>query len=239
MPRSVVAVVLAVLTAIAGCMATPVGTARDAVHTLVAVTLTGVVVVLAIAAREALRHRAIALALARLAQPGRLVGHAVGLIPGLDAAVVAGLREPLIYCGSDLPNRLDHEELRAVILHERHHQLHGAPRRLILLGAVAAIIRHSLSGRVWLERERARIEIAADAYALSAGVSRAALASALAKLSAAPTPAGLPAFATAADLRIRSLVGESTGLELDRSPAVRAALLGALVVAACFAVNFR
>ena len=239
MRPSVGVVALMVLAAIAGCMAMPAAADRGAAQAALAVALGVTVMLVGVALREALRHRAIAAGLAHLAQPGQLAGHPVGLIFGLDGAVVAGLREPLIYCGHDLPDRLDGDELRAVILHERHHQLHGAPTRLVLLAAAAPFVGPWRRGRVWLECERARIEIAADAYAMSLGVSRPALASAIVKLSAAPLSAGLAGFATAADRRISALVGEATGLEDDRSAAVRAALVGLAVIGACFAPYFR
>jgi hypothetical protein len=238
MRLSIATVVVTVLVAIVGCMVTPAAAARDAVHGVLLAVIGLALVILAVALREAMHHRAIATTLAGFAQPAWIVGHAVGLVSGLDAAVVAGLQDPVIYCGSELPSRLDREELRAVILHERHHQLQGAPTRLVLLAAVAPFLRPWKRGCVWLERERARIEIAADAYAIAGGASRSALASALVKLSATQSSAGLASFATAADWRIRSLVGETTGLEGDRSGPARIALAGLLVAAICAAIYF-
>jgi len=69
--------------------------------------------------REAWRHQRLAAGIGRLARPATLHGRPIGLVPGLAGAVVAGLHRPRIFCAEDLPGRLDEDELRAVILHER------------------------------------------------------------------------------------------------------------------------
>lgn len=222
------------LAAIRGCMALPPSVAHDVGHVLIVVMTLGLVPSIAAMVYQAGRHERLAHGLARLAYRGTLAGEPVGIVPGLTAPLVAGLWTPRIFSGDDLEARLDEEELRAVMLHERHHQRDRATLRLVALSALAPILGRTVSSRAWLERERARIEIAADAYALAEGVSRPAMASALLKLSAGPGVTWAPGFATAADLRVRALLGEPTGLDFDgrRAWIVQTALL----IAACLVV---
>lgn len=157
---------------------------------------------------QGLVHRRLSKTLDALARPATLADHLVGLIPGLRNPVVAGIRRPRVYCSDDLAARLDSDEVRAVLLHERHHQLSFAPARLVILSGLAPIVGRVVYGHAWLDRQRALLEIAADEYALRSGASRAALARALLKLQVAtpaPTTAG---FATANELRLRVLLGD-------------------------------
>lgn len=222
------------LTAIAGCMLVPANAMRGTGHALLVVGGLLAVALLIAIGREAWRHERLAASIARLAIPATLGESSVGLVPGLGAAVVAGLRRPRIFCADDLPDRLDAEELRAVILHEHHHQLEGAPARLVLIGALAPVFGRLEAGRGWMERERARLEIGADAYALASGASRPALASALIKLSSSPGLSVAPGFASAADLRVRALLGEATGIEDDHSAGRIVAAV--VLVATCVAL---
>ena len=221
------------LTAIAGCMLVPASGMRGTGHALLLVGGLLAFALLVAIGREAWRHERLAASIARLAIPATLGERSVGLVPGLGAAVVAGLRQPRIFCADDLRDRIDAEELRAVILHEHHHQLEGAPARLVLIGALAPVLGRIDAGRAWMERERARLEIAADAYALASGASRSALASALVKLSASPGLSVAPGFVSAADLRVRALLGDATGIEGDGSAGhlVSAVILVATCVA--------
>jgi len=121
-------------------------------------------------------------------------------------AAVAGLHRPSIFCDPRLRQSLSPRELRAVLLHERCHQLRRDPLRLLLLASVEPVVRLAPRGREWLERSRAHLEIAADAYALSQGALRADLAGAILKLGA--TPAGTAAaFSSAVELRLQALTG--------------------------------
>lgn len=199
--------------AIAACMLAPASGMSGIGHPVLLIGLAAALVLLVAIGREAWRHQRLAASMARLAYPATIEGYAIGLVPGLGAALVAGLRRPRIFCADDLPRRLDAEELRAVILHERHHQIEGGPARLVLIGAVAPVLDRFESGRAWMDRERARIEIAADAYALDSGASRPALASALIKLAPSPAMGVAPGFASAADLRVRALLGEAAEVE--------------------------
>ena len=155
------------------------------------------------------RHRRLAGLLEGTASRGMLAGFEVGLVPGLGAPCVAGLVRPRIYCPADLAERLDAGELRAVLIHERHHQRTHAPARLILLAAIAPVGRVGMCGS-WLEGRRAAIEIAADVHALDAGAGRPELARALFKLGSASLAPGLPSYTSASELRLRHLVGETS-----------------------------
>lgn len=225
---------LGVLAALGGCMVAPRSFAHDIAHLLLIAMTVGVASLAAACLYEAYRHQRLVSGMDRLAHRGTLSGQRVEFVPGLSGPFVAGLWAPRIYCGDDLSMRLDKEEIRAVMLHEQHHQRDRAPLRLVTLSALTPILAQTQAGRAWTERELARIEIAADTHALAAGVTRPAIASALLKLSAGPALTWAPGFATAADLRVRALLGEPTGLDLDRRPT--RIVPAVLVVVACLVV---
>jgi beta-lactamase regulating signal transducer with metallopeptidase domain len=166
----------------------------------------GLVVLVAGIAWNAHRHHRISLRLRAAARHARLAEFEVQEVAGVESALVAGLRRPQIYCSPQLSDRLEPDELRAVLLHERFHQRDRAPAKLVVLEAVAPALRASRSGRVWLAQLMAGLEIAADRHALEEGSSRGALARALLKL--APMHAGGVGigFASAIDLRLRALL---------------------------------
>jgi beta-lactamase regulating signal transducer with metallopeptidase domain len=193
-----------------GCIFGPQPAAKSLALTLSALGLVLASALLLAILREAYRHHRLSRALPQADRAASLLGEPVRLVPGLVAPVVAGFRRPSLYCPANLSRRLDEEELRAVVLHERHHQLARAPLALVVLAALRPFVGALASGRVWLERQRARIEIAADAYALEAGATRTALASALLKLSRQPEALWLPGFDAAAEIRIPALLGEPT-----------------------------
>lgn len=158
------------------------------------------------------RHVRLASILDQTAHTTWLAGHEVALVSGLSTPYVAGLPRAQIYCPIGLGQRLSPDELRAVILHERHHQLAHAPFRLVLLAALRPAVQPLPGGRSWLERQRGAIEIAADDHALRSGARRPALARALLKLAAEHPDASFAGYASASDLRLRHLVGdESSG----------------------------
>lgn len=195
-----------VLTGVGGCLAVPPQPLQDSARALIAIAL-GVLGFLAITfVIAARRHRRLFDHLRRVSSHGELQGHDVWFAPGIAVAFVAGLRRPAIFCDPELPDRLNSDEIRAVILHEHHHQLHLAPLRLVLIEALAPFAGRMSAGAAWLARQRASIEIAADEHALSAGVARSTLASALIKLSTSPSLIYVPGFASAADLRLRALL---------------------------------
>lgn len=227
-----------VLGAVAGCIFAPLPEARSVAHLLLSAAAIALALLLAAYAYHARRHQLLASRMSRLAYPGALAGQPVEFVRGLSAPFVAGLWAPRIFCGDDLSFRLDAEELRGVILHEHHHQRERAPLGLVAVSALAPVLSRTSTGRAWPERERARIEIAADAYAMSQGVPRPVIASALLKLSVGVHLGTAPGFATAADLRVRALLGEPIGFDLDPRVARRIAA-ACLLIALCLVAYLR
>ena len=194
--------------------------------------ITGLLVGLSVA-WHAERHRRLASLLDRLAEPAVLGEMPVGVVDGIGPACVAGLRRPRIYCASDLAIQLEPVELRAVLLHERHHQIDHAPARLILLDAVAWPLRRLTMGRRWLAGARAQIEITADRYALTSGATRADLASALLKLGDQDAPLGVAGYAASSERRLRALLDDAPERLPDRPPWIAAILVSAGVLLVC------
>jgi Zn-dependent protease with chaperone function len=155
------------------------------------------------------RHQRLTARLQASARPMTLAGIAVHELDGADGAFVAGLRRPQIFCSPQLTATLAPDELRAVLLHERHHQLDRAPVKLVLLETLAPLVARLRAGGDWLERQIADLEIAADRHAIAHGGSRPALARALLKLGPTHTHGGVGiGFARASDLRLRALLAE-------------------------------
>ena len=199
---------------------------------LALIGITGLLVGLSVA-WHAERHRRLASLLDRLAEPAVLGEMPVGVVDGIGPACVAGLRRPRIYCATDLAILLESVELRAVLLHERHHQIDHAPARLILLDAVAWPLGRMTAGRRWLAGARAQIEIAADRYALTSGATRADLASALLKLGDQDAPLGVARYAASSEVRLRALLDDAPERLPDRSPWIAAILVSAGVLLIC------
>lgn len=181
---------------------------------------------------NAYRHHRLSRQLHAIGRPTVVAGIEVRELPGTNGAFVAGLCRPQIFCSRLLLADLEPEELRAVLLHERFHQLDRAPARLVVLAAFAPALSLVSAGRAWLARRLAALEIAADRYAVNEGSSRSALARALFKLAPAGTaPVGI-SFASATDLRLKALLGD----EPDDQPAgsvlwlVAPALIAALCI---------
>jgi Zn-dependent protease with chaperone function len=175
------------------------------------------------------RHQRLTGGLRARARPASLAGIAVHELDEADAAFVAGLLEPQIFCSPELTTSLASDELRAVLLHERHHQLDRAPAKLVLLETLAPLVGRLRGGADWLERRVAELEIAADRHAIRQGGSRPALARALLKLASAHSPTGVGiGFGRATDLRLRALLTE----EDPRANRLPVAWLVAPVVAA-------
>lgn len=177
-------------------------------------TLTAVLTVVASAAVvRAVRHRRLVYGLRSLSVPDRLVGIPVRTGDLGDAAFVAGLSRPTIFCDRQLPDQLSPSELEAVLLHERAHQRSWDPTRLLLIELAAPIVRRMPFGSQWLAWSLAQREIAADRYAMDHGASRGDLAAALLRLPPL-AQAHVAGFTSAVDLRLRALLGE------DVSPSV-------------------
>ena len=177
----------------------------------------------------ALRHVALVRGLRRCSVPVELAGTPVRVGRLGDAAFVAGLRRPAIYCDEQLPQELTSGELRAVLLHEQAHQRAFDPARLLVLGLLAPMARPFAVGRQWLASALARREVAADRYALANGARRGELASALLKLPAL-TRAHVAGFTPAIDLRLQALLGDID--DVESPPLLRSSgmfLLGGLI----------
>lgn len=184
--------------------------------------------------RQAVVHARAAASLRHAAVPAVLDGRRVGIVDGVGGALVAGIVTPATYCSRDLVTRLDDDELRGVLLHERHHEATRAPARLILIGGIDRVIGRLPLVAASLERVRAAIEIAADEAAIRSGVSRRALASAILKLDAEGSASLGAAFASATELRLRALVGQSPPESTTmRETALPLATGVSLAVAAC------
>ncbi len=193
---------------------------------------------LAVFVIRAWRHGRLVRAFTAASTPGAVDGVAVRWLPFDAAAAVAGLRRPNVFCDPSLRRALNPDELRAVVLHERHHQLQRDPLRLVALDALVPLVTLVPGGRQWLEDRRAAIEIAADAYALDNGTSRRDLVRALLKVGHGPSPDGAASFAPAIDQRLRALVDIGTdepGPTYRHSRGVRLSLGVAAVVAVCVA----
>ena len=218
--------------ATAACLGGSASSIRDV---LGATAATGVIaggLLVASTLWEVRRHGRLSSILDRAASPAWLADQEVRLVPGLDAPYVAGLAHPRIYCPADLAERLSGSELRAVLLHERHHQLAHASVRLVLLAALVPAIGHLGAGRRWVERRRAAIEIAADEHAIEAGAGRPDLARALLKLGSASLDVSLPSYASASELRLRHLTAETIPTSRGLG-SVAPAVLPVVAFAAC------
>ena len=125
------------------------------------------------------------------------------------AALCYGVIRPHIAITAGLLHQLDDEELRAVLLHERHHLAQRDPLRYLALRALAAglfMVPLTSTLRRWAET---RMELAADRAALAV-VPRGALAGALIVALGAPSllPAGMASL-SATEARIAHLAGRS------------------------------
>lgn len=190
---------------------------------------TGGMVGLGLLMRSALRQWRLVRALRQASEPAELAGTAVRLGALGDAAFVAGIRNPAIYCDERLLELLTPRQLDAVLLHERAHQRASDPARLALLALVAPVVRRIPSGRQWLVSTIARWEIEADRYALEHGASRADLAAALLAVPSL-SRTQVAGFPTAVDLRLQVLLGEREVVPIPRLVAYGGRLaIGAVV----------
>ena len=151
-------------------------------------------------------------------QSGRAMvgGAAVRILAGpTPLAFVSGLFRPQIYLSPSLIDILDDQELRAVLLHERHHLSTRAPLRGLMLEAWNRTLGWLPPVRGALLARLATLEIEADAAAIAAGVPPSTLASALLKCDP-HAPAAASAFSTAAAARIGELVAWGPNDRIDR-----------------------
>jgi Zn-dependent protease with chaperone function len=181
---------------------------------------------------HAYRHHRLSQRLRAISRPGVIAEIEIRELAGSPGAFVAGLWRPNIFCSPQLSSDLRPDELRAVLLHERYHQLDWAPAKLVALEALAPALGVARSGRAWLAQRIAALEIAADRHAVEQGSSRGALARALMKL--VPMQAGGVGigFATATDLRLQALIDEQPAQQgdLDLGWVLAPALIAVLCV---------
>jgi beta-lactamase regulating signal transducer with metallopeptidase domain len=193
---------------------------------LVALLVAGALATLAL---RVVRHRRLVAALRVRSEPTELAGLQVRAGDLGDAAFVAGLGRPTIFCDRRLPDQLTPDQLRAVLLHEHAHQRALDPARLLLVELVAPVLRRLPIGRRWLAATLARREIAADRQAIAHGAAPSALAAALLVLPPL-AHAHVAGFTPAVELRLRVLLGELD--EVRAPPSVRRVAMlvaGALV----------
>lgn len=197
----------------------------------------GAAALLGAVAWHAYAHHRLTVRLRAASRPRVVAEVEVQVLPTATVPFVAGMRRPQIFC-APVNDRLAPDELRAVLLHERFHQLDWAPAKLVMLKAFASFIGGMPAGRAWLARRFAALEIAADKHAIEQGSSRGALARALLKL--APMRSGSVGigFTSATDIRLRALLGEPAVSDGDAdmlwvlAPILVAAACGLLVVVA-------
>jgi beta-lactamase regulating signal transducer with metallopeptidase domain len=147
--------------------------------------------------------RTVTAAARRLGIEGRLTYVAIST----SVAFCYGFLRPHVAITAGLVDRLDAEELVAVLVHERHHLQRRDPLRYLLIRSLTSglfMIPAARAARLWIETQ---IEIAADRAALAV-VSPGALATALLAVLAVKTavPMGTAPLGTT-EARIAHLVG--------------------------------
>lgn len=183
---------------------------HDVALLVLAASLATFGVIVASIAFRAMGHQCLVARLHGVARPTVIDGRPVAIVPGSRVALVAGIRRPRTFLSTDVLEALTDAELAAVVVHERHHELRRAPAALIVLQGIAAVLGWIPPIARLLERRRARIEIDADAHALSRGSTRQAIAGAIVKLGGPPMVPVSARFGDAADLRMRALVDRDT-----------------------------
>lgn len=194
----------------------------------------GAAMLAVVISRRAFQHSRLHRQLLQRARTTTIGNVEIKELVGFDGPFVAGLVHPNIFCSCNLGLDLAADELSAVLLHERYHQLDRAPAKLVALDAVGPLVGWLDIGRAWLARQIAALEIAADRYALAHGASSGALARALFKLqpegSAVRVGIG---FSTAADLRLRALLDDAGDASAEPSAWL---VIPIAVAAVCFAL---
>jgi beta-lactamase regulating signal transducer with metallopeptidase domain len=187
-----------------------------------------------------LGHARLARRLERSSRAGSIAGVAIrwsSSAASAGAAAVAGLCRPRIFVDPRLLERLTEAEMRAVLLHERCHQIHRDPARLLAIASAAPLLRRLPGGPARLEAARARVEIDADRYALRHGATRAELARALLELDSPGTPLTAAAFPSATELRLQVLLGKTWAPGLAPRRSSLPATAGVLALCALAAVH--
>ncbi len=145
------------------------------------------------------------------------------LAADVPVAFCAGALRPVVHLSLGAWALLDDDQLRAVLLHELDHAQRREPLRRAAMRA-ASEVGFFLPVVGWLgERRRERSELRVGARTV---------AMALWALGSEPGPAGLPAFAGAARLRVAQLLGDPIPRPRPRPSMLAASLVGALLAAA-------
>jgi beta-lactamase regulating signal transducer with metallopeptidase domain len=152
-------------------------------------------------------------------------------------AFTYGLRRPSIILSTAVLSELDQSELRAVLLHEKHHRDRRDPARLLVSELAARSLYPFPLLRDLRERFAVAAEISADRAAI-AEVGRRAVASAVLKFSSMPQAAlaGMSSQSTS-DARIRHLVDPSNEVLVPqprRSSMLVSATSALILLAAAF-----
>lgn len=181
-------------------------------------------------------HRVVAIS-SSLNEAASVAGVAA-VIREIDSAAIvafcAGLLSPRIYVSRGAVARLDRDELRAILEHERHHLMQRDPLRLLLAELAAGLAWFVPGVRATLRNFRTTVELDADRSSIARTGTTESLGSALVKaldgVSGAHTPVrGAVTFFATTDRRIDQLLGNET--RLDRVPAVLFVLIGIIVSA--------
>lgn len=143
-----------------------------------------------------------------------------GMVP---IAFCAGAIRPEIVVSEGLAERLDDDQLDAVLLHERHHVREREPMIRVATEAAAQVLFFCPLARWWSRRRIELAELRADQAAVRE-VGPQPVAAALCALGAAmPSQA---AFAGAVELRVAQLLGDPLPLERPTASLVAKSLLG-------------
>jgi Zn-dependent protease with chaperone function len=157
-----------------------------------------------------------------------LHGTAVTVIDDADPdAFCAGWLRPAVYISSGALERLTEPELRAVLAHERHHQLRRDPLRICAARILGEALFFLPALRRSADRYAALAELAADEAAVAVG-GRGPLASALLSLGSS---ARSPSVVGIAPERVDHLAGQPARWQLSMAGLIFSVALGALGLA--------
>jgi beta-lactamase regulating signal transducer with metallopeptidase domain len=219
----------------------PAGGVGSAVHAvalgLVFLGLVTIGIVVASITRQARTHSRLSKGLRSVARPAVIGGRTVGVAPGVRVALVAGFRRPTTYVSADVIATLTGDEIEAVMLHERHHELSHAPARVVVLTGADAVLGGVPLVSGWVAWARAQIEIDADRHAVGAGSTRQSIARAIVKLADPSTALPTSGFASTTDLRLGALLNPATPPSSRWTADVgKVVLLAGVVAIVCSAV---
>ena len=148
-------------------------------------------------------------------------------LAGTDStAFCAGLFRPYVYVTTTAAERLNSNELDAVLAHEAAHARRRDPLRRLLTRAAADVVFWFPLLRWWLRKHIENAELQADKAAID-HAGRQGLAAAMLAAAALP-PAAVPAMGGATQSRIAYLLGEDLPIRRPPRSLVVLSLLGAI-----------